>query len=120
MIKEIKIKDIPVEIVKDAKKEKISFLENAKNYGYFIDNKIVAVCAILYHKNFATLKSSYVLPEYRNQKIYEKMVEFRLNELKDFKIIETRAKPSTSDYFKKLGFKVIKHFNVADYLRLVK
>lgn len=120
MIKQITFNDIPMEIIKDAKREKITFLDDSIYYGYFIDNKIVAISAILHHNKFSVLKSAYILPDFRGKKIYKEMTEFRLNELKNIRVIETRAKKINSPYLQKLGFKLVKSFGIADYLRLVK
>lgn len=69
---------------KEAKKYGVSFPENTSYYGYWIGKKLVGVCGYdRKNKDTVKLRSSYVLPEYRGHRIYEKLNEYRNNILKE-------------------------------------
>lgn len=75
----------------------------------FENDKVIGFCSFVKHKsqNKATLKSGYVIEEYRNQGIYDKMFKFRLHVLKEMKVkklISTTTDKSWNTH-ERYGFK---------------
>lgn len=54
----------------------------------FDNDKVVGFCSFVKHKsqNKATLKSGYVVEEYRNSGIYDQLFKYRLDVLKEMKV----------------------------------
>lgn len=119
MIREVNYKEIPENIIKQAKKESITFLDQCIYFGYFIDENIIGISAVRKLKKISILKSSFVLPEYRNKGIYKDMVKYRIDQI-SHKIIETNAKKESCNYLISIGFTEVKKYKIATKLRYEK
>lgn len=76
-------------------------------FGYFVNENIVAICAIDFNPtiNSAFLSNGYVVPEYRNRGIYTQLINYRVNLLKPFGVdIIVFAKPMAQKNVEKCGF----------------
>ncbi|MDD2286494.1 MAG: GNAT family N-acetyltransferase [Paludibacter sp.] len=75
--KEINYDELPEEFMKQANKERISFLNKpeAHYFGAFENTKLVGTICVILNKNGKNgkLKSSYVLTEYRGNGIYTEL-----------------------------------------------
>lgn len=75
--REISYDEIPEEFMKQAKKERISFLNKPEAHyvGAFENAQLVGTICVILNKNGKNgkLKSSYVLEEYRNNGVYTKL-----------------------------------------------
>lgn len=119
MIIKIEFKNIPVSFIKEARRKRISFIKDVQYYGYYDDDKLVAIAGIKNYKKVAKLKSSYVIPEYRNKGIYSELVKHRISVIEQ-NIIETNALKENSKYLQTIGFQLIRSYQIADLLRYVK
>lgn len=77
----------------------------------FNHDKVIGFCSFIKHKSQskATLKSAYVLEEYRNKGVYDRLFKERLNVLKKMKIkhlVATTTEKSWSTH-ERYGFKHI-------------
>jgi len=116
MIREIERKDASQlrSLIKIALEEKI-FITKKKNhhfFGYFENNKLIAIVGYFTMKKYKTIGfiNAFVLPEYRNRGIYKKLSEVRFNYCKekfpDFTVfisVNDKSRPQVEN----MGFKLI-------------
>ena len=82
MIKEIDFREIPKEILAEAKKEKITFINGVVYCAYYKDDKLVAIAGTKNYKKLAKLKSAFIIKEFRCIGIYKELVEYRIDKIK--------------------------------------
>jgi len=110
------IKPIPyyktIPFHKDAKKHNLIFHENTNYIGFYDKKKLVAISGYEVLKSKSLLRSTYVLPEYRGQGIYDKLVKHRVSFLlnKGVKVIEMTCTKMSIDYHLKRGATITKQF----------
>ena len=101
--------------INQAKKEGILFSDNCTYFGYYTSEQsdehenLAGFCAFKISGNKATLKCSYVLPEYRNQGIHTKMTKIRLEVLKmmGIKSVDANCTSMSIRNMIKLGTKIV-------------
>jgi hypothetical protein len=118
MIKWIDKKEIEP-YINQAKKEKLFFNTHTEYHGYYIDDKLVAFCGIMYFRNKAVLKNDYVFPEYRSRGICTEMIDYRLKLLKEkgYKIIEANCTKDALSIHIKAGAKVVREYKICTLVR---
>lgn len=119
MIKPINYKDLK-NITTQAKKSGVNYLPECQFLGYFIGNNIVGTVGWTKNKNKYVLRNAFVLPEYRGQRIYEKLHRERLKvieqEAGNGTVIELRCTRMSYQLHKRLGATPIKSYK--NYLHL--
>ena len=114
---EVSIKKIEIialnPIIEAAKKEGLGFCKNTVLYGCFLDNEIIGFTGILWFKNKAVFKNHFVLPKYRRNKIFTKMLIFCIDivKIRQVKLIEANCFASSISAYLALGGKIVKTFN---------
>jgi hypothetical protein len=117
-IKKIVYADIE-KYVNDAKKSGLLFCNKTILYGLYIHDEIVAFTGIIFYKNKAIFKNSYVPIQNRGNEYYKTLIEFRIILCKNLgiKVIEaTCTKMSINEYLKR-DFKIIKQYKLYTKVR---
>jgi hypothetical protein len=93
------------------KREGLIFGKGIEFYGAYLDNVIVGFCGIKRMKSLAWLKCDYVFGDYRRRGVLMEMINYRLELLKDYKIIRANCTPKATGAHIKSGAKVIKIYH---------
>ena len=65
-------------LLPEAKKTGLTFCNSTEYYAFYHDANIVAITGLVWYKNKAVFKNSFVLPKHRGYGIYRTMFDFRL------------------------------------------
>lgn len=89
MVKQIKLSDIPEDFVKQACKERLSFLDGNEVYywGAYEEGGFVGcTCLVVYKNGHGKIKSNYVLKDYRGRGVFRELNEACLAFAKEHKV----------------------------------
>jgi len=112
MIKEISNEEAKKYIARD---KLLIYTPDASHYGYFEEDILLGIVAYKKIKNTYRVKSLYVLDEYRNKGIGNKLVLYLLNNNYDFDCYATEA---SFNLFQRNGFIPVKKYkNKVTYMK---
>lgn len=97
----------------DAESEHLCFSDNTIYYGaYKYDTMLLGFTGIVWYKNKAKFKNHYVLPEYRGQGIFRKMMEHHINlvALSGIKKIEATCTDMSLPLYLEFGANIVKQY----------
>lgn len=100
----------PFAMDKDVNKELAVPLIHSENKRWFVaekDGEIIGLSCIEEKKNASRFCHSFVVEEFRDQGVYDKMLLKRIKEANNDNI-ETTCKIGSTDTLKKMGFKIVK------------
>lgn len=111
MINQINLNQL-VFLIPILKRLGFTFAKNTIYFSYIKKDKIVGICGILFYKNKAILKNSFVIESERNNGIYSEMVKYRMQIIIEsgIKIIEATCTNCSIGFHLKNGAIVIKRY----------
>ena len=97
---------------KEGRKCNLIFHKNTNYLGLYDNSNLIAISGYVILKSKAVLRSSFVLPEHRGRGLYNNMVNYRINILKEkqIKIVEMTCTNMSINYHLKRGASIIKKY----------
>jgi GNAT superfamily N-acetyltransferase len=95
-----------------AKKSGLTFCNSTQYYGYYDNDKLVAITGVIWYSKKAIFKNSYVLEEYRRKGIYQNLFRYRMIAVRErgIKLIEATCTDMSLGLWLKMGAKIIQQF----------
>ncbi len=118
MIKELSRSDIK-DYEKDAIRSGLTFCKSTKLFGLFVNEELVAFRGIIFYKNKAVFKNSYVPVEYRGNGYFKRLYYFaiKLCLLKGIKTVEATCTSMTIGFYLSNGFEVVREYKEVTKVR---
>jgi GNAT superfamily N-acetyltransferase len=117
-IEPIDIEDI-AQFKEQAGKEGIKFCKDTALFGAYQSGQILGFSGLIYRKNKVIFKNNYVLPSHRRLGLFNSMLKFLLEKVKQegFQVAEARCTDMSLGGYLKNGFKVVKRYKTGTLVR---